>query len=65
MIAPCRAQMPESADAVSQGNCCFGTKEAPPFAMKAPEAAGKPRIDHGAMIADDLYLHNRFVEEPD
>jgi ABC-type amino acid transport substrate-binding protein len=66
MIVPCRAQMPESADALPQGELVLGTKEAPPFAMKAPDGSWRGlSIDLWRHVADDLHLHYRFVEEPD
>jgi polar amino acid transport system substrate-binding protein len=62
---PCRAQMPENADVSSQGELVLGTKEAPPFAMKAADGTWQGiSIDLWRRVADELHLHYRFVEEP-
>jgi polar amino acid transport system substrate-binding protein len=61
--APCLAQTPENADAPAQRELVIGTKEAPPFAMRA--ADGKWQgidIDLWRHIAEDLQLHYRFSE---
>jgi ABC-type amino acid transport substrate-binding protein len=66
MIAPCRAQTPEGADALPQRELVLGTKEAPPFSMKAPDGGWHGlSIDLWRHVADDMHLHYRFVEEPD
>jgi polar amino acid transport system substrate-binding protein len=63
---PCRAQAPENADAVPQGELVVGTKEAPPFAMKAADGAWRGiSIDLWRRVADELHLRYRFAEEPD
>ena len=62
---PCRAQMPDSADAPSQRELVVGTKEAAPFAMKAADGTWQGiSIDLWRRVADELHLHYRFAEEP-
>jgi polar amino acid transport system substrate-binding protein len=62
---PCRAQMPENADISSHGELVIGTKDAPPFAMKAADGAWQGiSIDLWRRVADELHLHYRFAEEP-
>jgi polar amino acid transport system substrate-binding protein len=63
---PCLAQMPGNADVSPQGELVIGTKEAPPFAMKAIDGTWQGiSIDLWRRIAGELQLHYRFVEEPD
>ena len=63
---PCRAQMAENADVSSQRELVIGTKEAPPFAMKAADGTWQGiSIDLWRRVADQLHLRYRFVEEPD
>ena len=64
---PCRAQAPEPANAkaASQHELVVGTKEAPPFAMRAADGNWSGiSIDLWRRIADRLHLHYRFQEEP-
>lgn len=63
---PCRAQTAGNADVSSQRELVIGTKQAPPFAMKAADRAWQGiSIDLWRRVADDLHLHYRLVEEPD
>ena len=63
---PCRAQTPDTAGVASQRELVIGTKQAPPFAMKAADGAWQGiSIDLWRRVADDLHLRYRFVEEPD
>jgi polar amino acid transport system substrate-binding protein len=64
---PCWAQAPDTATAgaASQHELVVGTKEAPPFAMKAADGSWNGiSIDLWRHIADELHLHYRFSEEP-
>jgi polar amino acid transport system substrate-binding protein len=62
---PCRAQMPENADVLSQRELVLGTKEAPPFSMKAADGTWQGiSIDLWRRVADELHLYYRFAEEP-
>jgi polar amino acid transport system substrate-binding protein len=64
---PCRAQIPATAntEAASQHELVVGTKEAPPFAMKAADGSWSGiSIDLWRHVADDLHLRYRFSEEP-
>ena len=49
------------------GNWCnSGTKDAPPFAMKAPDGTWQGiSVDLWRRVADQLHLRYRFVEAPD
>jgi ABC-type amino acid transport substrate-binding protein len=63
---PCRAQVAENADASSGRDLVIGTKQAPPFAMKAADGTWQGiSIDLWRRVADQLHLHYRFAEEPD
>jgi polar amino acid transport system substrate-binding protein len=63
---PCRAQTAENADASSQRVLVIGTKEAPPFAMKAADGSWQGiSVDLWRHVADQLHLQYRFAEEPD
>ncbi len=63
---PCRAQMAANADVSSQRELVIGTKEAPPFAMKAADGTWQGiSIDLWRRVADQMHLHYRFAEEPD
>ncbi len=63
---PCRAQMAENADVSSQRELVIGTKEAPPFAMKAADGTWQGiSIDLWRRVADQMHLRYRFAEEPD
>ena len=63
---PCCAQTPENVDVSSQMELVIGTKEAPPFSMKAADGTWQGiSIDLWRHVADDLQLHYRYVEEPD
>ena len=65
-VAPARAQSSENADVASQKELVIGTKEAPPFAMKAADGTWQGiSIDLWRRVADELHLRYRFVEEPD
>jgi polar amino acid transport system substrate-binding protein len=64
-VGPCHAQMPGNADVSSQRELVLGTKEAPPFAMKAADGTWQGiSIDLWRHVADELHLHYRFAEEP-
>ena len=64
--APCGAQAPDNPNASSNRELVIGTKEAPPFAMKAADGAWQGiSIDLWRRVADELHLHYRFAEEPD
>src|SRR5271170_5751621 len=64
--APCRAQTPNGASAAPapQRELVVGTKEAPPFAMKADGSWNGISIELWRHIADQLHLRYRFGEEP-
>lgn len=63
---PCWAQAPDNPDVSSQRELVIGTKEAPPFAMKASDGTWQGiSIDLWRHVADQLHLHYRFVEAPD
>jgi len=63
---PCRAQIAANAEDSSQRELVIGTKEAPPFAMKAADGTWQGiSIDLWRRVADQLHLHYRFAEEPD
>ncbi len=63
---PCRAQTPDTADVSSQRELVIGTKEAPPFAMKAADGdLARHQYRSLAPRRRRLHLHYRFVEEPD
>ena len=63
---PCGAQAPANPDVLSQRELVIGTKEAPPFAMKAADGTWQGiSIDLWRRVADELHLQYRFVEEPD
>ena len=63
---PCCAQTPENVDVSSQMELVIGTKEAPPFSMKAADGTWQGiSVDLWRRVADDLHLHYRFVEERD
>ncbi len=66
LAAPGHAQSPENAGTGPQGELVLGTKEAPPFAMKAADGTWQGiSIDLWRHVADELHLRYRFVEEPD
>jgi polar amino acid transport system substrate-binding protein len=66
LVAPGHAQSPDSADIASQKELVLGTKEAPPFAMKAAGGTWQGiSIDLWRHVADELHLRYRFVEVPD
>ncbi|HXQ84038.1 MAG TPA: transporter substrate-binding domain-containing protein [Xanthobacteraceae bacterium] len=61
----CRAQTPENPGASPQVELVIGTKDAPPFAMKAADGSWQGiSIDLWRHVADELHLHYRFAEEP-
>ena len=63
--AASRAQTPENANVPSQGELVVGTKQAPPFAMKAADGTWQGiSIDLWQRVAGELHLHYRFAEEP-
>ena len=67
LAGPCRAQAPDTANTqtASQHELVVGTKEAPPFAMKAADGSWSGiSIDLWRHVADELHLHYRFSEEP-
>ena len=62
----CRAQAQDDADAASHRELVIGTKEAPPFAMKASDGTWQGiSVDLWRRVADQLHLHYRFAEAPD
>lgn len=64
---PCPAQTPDGAEGAvsSQRELVIGTKEAPPFAMKAADGSWNGiSIDLWRRVADELHLSFRFSEEP-
>ena len=62
----CDAQAPDNPDVSSQRELVIGTKEAPPFAMKAADGTWQGiSVDLWRHVADQLHLHYRFVEAPD
>src|ERR1700693_165678 len=64
---PCRAHTGEhpSPAVSSQQEMVVGTKEAPPFAMKAADGSWSGiSIDLWRRTADELHLRYRFAEEP-
>src|ERR1700721_4825036 len=67
LAVPCQAQTTEnpSPAASSQQELVIGTKEAPPFAMKAADGSWSGiSIDLWRRVADELHLRYRFAEEP-
>ncbi|MGA2943677.1 MAG: transporter substrate-binding domain-containing protein [Xanthobacteraceae bacterium] len=62
---PCQAQTQDANSAISsQPELVIGTKEAPPFAMKAADGNWQGiSIDLWRRIADELHLRYRFAEE--
>ncbi len=63
---PCCAQAPANPDVFSQRELVIGTKEAPPFAMKASDGTWQGiSVDLWRHVADQLHLRYRFVEAPD
>ena len=66
LAGPCRAQTQDANSAISpQPELVIGTKEAPPFAMKAADGNWQGiSIDLWRRIADELHLRYRFAEEP-
>jgi polar amino acid transport system substrate-binding protein len=65
-VGPCQAQTQDENSAISsQPELVVGTKEAPPFAMKAADGTWQGiSIDLWRRIADELHLRYRFAEEP-
>jgi polar amino acid transport system substrate-binding protein len=66
-VGPCRAQTSDGAKTAisSQRELVIGTKEAPPFAMKAADGSWNGiSIDLWRRVADELHLRYRFAEEP-
>jgi polar amino acid transport system substrate-binding protein len=62
---PSCAQTPENADVSSPGELVIGTKQAPPFAMKAADGTWQGiSIDLWERVAGELHLKYRFVEVP-
>lgn len=67
LAGPCRAQVRDMAKAeiASRHELVVGTKEAPPFAMKAADGTWNGiSIDLWRRVADELHLPYRFAEEP-
>lgn len=61
---PCRAQTQENVGASSQSELVVGTKQAPPFAMKAADGTWQGiSIDLWQRVAGELHLHYRYAEE--
>jgi polar amino acid transport system substrate-binding protein len=64
-IGPCQAQAVDTTIS-SEKELVIGTKEAPPFSMKATDGNWIGiSIDLWRRIADELHLRYRFAEEPD
>jgi len=64
---PCRAQTPDTAntEAAAEHELVVGTKETPPFAMKAADGSWSGiSIDLWRHVADEQHLRYRFSEEP-
>jgi polar amino acid transport system substrate-binding protein len=67
LAGTCRAQAPDPGNAtgVPQRELVVGTKEAPPFAMKAADGSWSGiSIDLWRHVADEQHLRYRFAEEP-
>src|SRR3984893_14444098 len=67
LTGPSRAQTTDTASAPisSQRELVVGTKEAPPFAMKAADGSWNGiSIDLWRRVADELHLRYRFSEAP-
>ena len=67
VAAQCMAQTTETPSPAvsSQQELVIGTKEAPPFAMKAADGSWSGiSIDLWRRVADELHLRYRFAEEP-
>jgi polar amino acid transport system substrate-binding protein len=63
---PCHAQTPQTGGPSQQRELVIGTKQAPPFAMKAADGTWQGiSIDLWRHVADELHLHYRFAEAPD
>jgi polar amino acid transport system substrate-binding protein len=63
---PCHAQAPDNPDVSLQRELVIGTKEAPPFAMKASDGTWQGiSVDLWRRVVEQLHLHYRFVEAPD
>ena len=63
--APCGAQTSDNPAVSSQQELVIGTKEAPPFAMKASDGTWQGiSVDLWRRVADQLHLRYRFVETP-
>jgi polar amino acid transport system substrate-binding protein len=61
---PCQAQAPGLQNSANSPELVIGTKEAPPFSMKAADGTWQGiSIDLWRRIADDLHLRYRFAEE--
>jgi polar amino acid transport system substrate-binding protein len=61
---PCQAQAPDLQNAANSPELVIGTKEAPPFSMKAADGTWEGiSIDLWRRIADELHLRYRFTEE--
>jgi polar amino acid transport system substrate-binding protein len=61
---PGEAQTQENVGASSQGELVVGTKQAPPFAMKAADGTWQGiSIDLWQRVAGELHLHYRYAEE--
>ena len=66
LAGTCHAQAPDKPDMSSQRELVIGTKEAPPFAMKAADGSWQGiSIDLWRHVADQMHLHYRFAEAPD
>jgi polar amino acid transport system substrate-binding protein len=66
LAGTCRAQAPDKPDMSAQRELVIGTKEAPPFAMKAADGSWQGiSIDLWRHVADQLHLRYRFAEAPD
>jgi ABC-type amino acid transport substrate-binding protein len=67
LAGPCRAQATDTGNAagVPQRELVVGTKETPPFAMKAADGSWSGiSIDLWRHVADEQHLRYRFSEEP-
>jgi polar amino acid transport system substrate-binding protein len=64
-VGQSRAQSPENVGVPPQRELVIGTKQAPPFAMKAADGTWQGiSIDLWQRVAGELHLHYRYAEEP-
>jgi polar amino acid transport system substrate-binding protein len=61
---PCHAQTPQYAAAPTERELVVGTRQAPPFAMKAADGTWQGiSIDLWQRVAGELHLHYRYAEQ--